>query len=74
MNQEDLYWFTFILVTLLGFFTYKLLTRHRSYFRLLRVPFERPHFLYGNLDDVLSGKLTTMEKLEQFYRKFSNHG
>ncbi|XP_049281498.1 probable cytochrome P450 9f2 [Anopheles funestus] len=74
MNQEDLYWFTFILVTLLGFFTYKLLTRHRSYFRLLRVPFEKPHFLYGNLDDVLSGKLTTMEKIEQFYRKFSSHG
>ncbi|XP_050069638.1 cytochrome P450 9c1-like [Anopheles maculipalpis] len=74
MNQEDLYWFTFILVTLLGFFTYKLLTRHRSYFRLLRVPFEKPHFLYGNLDDVLSGKLTTMEKIEQFYRKFSAHG
>ncbi|XP_053659498.1 probable cytochrome P450 9f2 [Anopheles marshallii] len=74
MNQEDLYWFTFILVTLLGFFTYKLLTRHRSYFRMLRVPFEKPHFLYGNLDDVLSGKLTTMEKIEQFYRKFSSHG
>uniref|UniRef100_A0A182JU13 Cytochrome P450 n=1 Tax=Anopheles christyi TaxID=43041 RepID=A0A182JU13_9DIPT len=74
MNQEDLYWFTFILVTLLGFYTYKLLTRHRSYFRLLRVPFERPHFMYGNLNDVLSGKLTTMEQLEQFYRKFSNHG
>uniref|UniRef100_A0A182VS34 Cytochrome P450 n=1 Tax=Anopheles minimus TaxID=112268 RepID=A0A182VS34_9DIPT len=73
MNQEDLYWFTFILVMLLGFFTYKLLTRHRSYFRLLRVPFEKPHFLYGNLDDVLSGKLTTMEKIEQFYRKFSTH-
>uniref|UniRef100_A0A182QG91 Cytochrome P450 n=1 Tax=Anopheles farauti TaxID=69004 RepID=A0A182QG91_9DIPT len=74
MNQEDLYWFTFILVMLLGFFTYKLLTRHRSYFRLLRVPFERPHFLYGNLDDVLNGKLTTMEKIEQYYRKFSTHG
>uniref|UniRef100_A0A182P0A2 Uncharacterized protein n=1 Tax=Anopheles epiroticus TaxID=199890 RepID=A0A182P0A2_9DIPT len=74
MNQEDLYWFTFILVTLLGYFTYKLLTRHRSYFRLLRVPFEKPHFLYGNLDDVLSGKLTMMEKIEQYYRKFSNHG
>uniref|UniRef100_A0A182SJW1 Cytochrome P450 n=1 Tax=Anopheles maculatus TaxID=74869 RepID=A0A182SJW1_9DIPT len=55
-------------------FTYKLLTRHRSYFRRLRVPFERPHFLYGNLDDVLSGKLTTMEKIEQFYRKFASHG
>lgn len=74
MNQEDLYWFTFILVTLLGFFTYKLLTRHRSYFRLLRVPFEKPHFLYGNLDDVLSGRLTMVEKIEQFYRKFSAHG
>uniref|UniRef100_A0A182NSK6 Cytochrome P450 n=1 Tax=Anopheles dirus TaxID=7168 RepID=A0A182NSK6_9DIPT len=74
MNQEDLYWFTFILVMLLGFFTHKLLTRHRSYFRMLRVPFEKPHFLYGNLDDVLSGKLTTMEKIEQYYRKFASHG
>ncbi|XP_058129626.1 cytochrome P450 9b2-like [Anopheles ziemanni] len=74
MNQEDLYWFTFILVTLLGFYTYKLLTRNRSYFRVLRVPHEKPHFMYGNLSDVLSGKLTTMEKLEQYYQKFSTHG
>uniref|UniRef100_A0AAG5CWR8 Cytochrome P450 n=1 Tax=Anopheles atroparvus TaxID=41427 RepID=A0AAG5CWR8_ANOAO len=74
MNQEDLYWFTFILVTLLGFYTYKLLTRNRWYFRVLRVPHKKPHFIYGNLSDVLSGRLTTMEKLGQYYRKFSDHG
>ncbi|XP_052867202.1 cytochrome P450 9c1-like [Anopheles cruzii] len=72
MNQEDLYWFTFILVTLVGFFTYKLLTRHLAYFRWLGVPHERPHLLYGNLSDVLSGKLTTMEQIQQFSVKFAH--
>ncbi|XP_050099192.1 cytochrome P450 9c1-like [Anopheles aquasalis] len=71
MDQTDLYWFTFILVMLVGFFTYKLLTRHLAYFRRLGIVHEKPHLLYGNLSDVLSGKLTTVEKIQELSEKFA---
>ncbi|XP_035772760.1 cytochrome P450 9c1-like [Anopheles albimanus] len=72
MEQADLYWFTFILVMLVGFFTYKLLTRHLAYFRRLGIVHETPHLLYGNLSDVLSGKLTTVEKIQELSVKFAH--
>ncbi|ETN58562.1 hypothetical protein AND_009869 [Anopheles darlingi] len=71
MDQADLYWFTFILVMLVGFFTYKLLTRHLAYFRRLGIVHEKPHLLYGNLSDVLSGKLTTVQKIQELSVKFA---
>ncbi|XP_053697994.1 probable cytochrome P450 9f2 [Sabethes cyaneus] len=72
MNTEDLYWFTFTLVTIVGYFTFKLLTRYRHFFYVRGVAFEKPHFIYGNLNDVLSGKTSTLELVQQFYHKFKD--
>ncbi|XP_058812411.1 cytochrome P450 9b2-like [Topomyia yanbarensis] len=72
MNAEDLYWFTFTLVTIVGYFTFKLITRHKHFFTARGVPFVKPHFIYGNLNDVLSGKVSTLELVQQFYQKFEN--
>ncbi|XP_055539257.1 probable cytochrome P450 9f2 [Wyeomyia smithii] len=72
MNTEDLYWFTFILVTIVGYFTFKLLTRYRHLFSLRGVAYEKPHFIYGNLNDVLSGKQSTLELVQEFYIKFKD--
>ncbi|KAL9700708.1 hypothetical protein quinque_004149 [Culex quinquefasciatus] len=70
MNVEDLYWFAFTVVTIVSFFTFKLLTRHRRFFTARGVPHEKPHFLYGNLNAVLSGKVSPLEHVQDFYRKF----
>ncbi|XP_058459534.1 cytochrome P450 9b2-like [Malaya genurostris] len=72
MNVEDLYWFSFTLVTIVSYFTFKLLTRYRDFFTVRGVAFEKPHFIYGNLNDVLSGKISSLELIQQFYRKFEN--
>lgn len=70
MNVEDLYWFAFTVVTIVSFFTFKLLTRHRRFFTARGVPHEKPHFLYGNLNAVLSGKVSPLEHVQEFYRKY----
>ncbi|XP_001657205.2 cytochrome P450 9b2 [Aedes aegypti] len=72
METEDLYWFSFILVTIVGFFTFKLMTKNRHFFRVRGVPFEKPHFIYGNLGEVTSGKLSSLELIASFYQKFEN--
>ncbi|XP_062540295.1 cytochrome P450 9b2-like [Armigeres subalbatus] len=72
METEDLYWFSFILVTIVGFYTFKLLTKNRHFFRVRGVPFEKPHFIYGNLGDVVRGKLSSVELIADFYQKFKN--
>ncbi|KXJ75769.1 cytochrome P450 9b2-like [Aedes albopictus] len=72
METEDLYWFSFILVTIVGFFTFKLMTKNRNFFRVRGVPFEKPHFIYGNLGEVTSGKLSPLEMIAGFYKRFEN--
>ncbi|XP_055610889.1 probable cytochrome P450 9f2 [Uranotaenia lowii] len=72
MNVEDLYWFSFILITLVGFYTFKLLTKNRSFFSIRGVPHEKPHLLYGNQNDT-SGKLSALEHVHSFYKKFADH-
>ncbi|XP_055636562.1 cytochrome P450 9b2-like [Toxorhynchites rutilus septentrionalis] len=72
MNVEDLYWFAFTIVTIVGFFTFKLITKHRHVFTARGVAFEKPHFLYGNQNDVLNQKVSSLVNVEHLYRKFHN--
>ncbi|XP_065075484.1 probable cytochrome P450 9f2 [Ochlerotatus camptorhynchus] len=72
MDTEDLYWVSFTLVTVVGYYTFKLLTRYRSFFKARGVAYEKPHFIYGNLLEVNSGKLSSLELIADFYQKFKN--